>query len=185
MKELVFLPDREGRDELGAQMGFVRVGADGSALRHLADRLVLPPAEETRTDGALWRGVLALALLCDAWPDADAKISVLTVNASTSTFASWVLSARADQAEEIHLVLLEKGETRRLLGIADAHAGLILPATATDFTGVIPARATWYDAENGIWLDPVPCLNEHDRAILLARLTMMGLDAPEAAALPE
>ena len=181
MKELVFLPDREGRDELGAQMGFVRVGADGSALQGLAERLVLPPAEETRTDGTLWRGVLALALLCDAWPDGDAKVSVLTVNAATSTFASWVLSARADQAEEIHLVLLEKGGKRRLLGIADAHAALILPATPTDFAGVIPDRAAWY--ESGLWSDPVPCLNEHERAILLARLTMMGLDCPEADAL--
>ncbi len=183
MKELVFLPDREGRDELGPQMGFVRVGADGSALKGLADRLILPPGEDTRTDGTLWRGVLALALLCDAWPDADAKVSVLTVNAATSTFASWVLSARADQAEEIHLVLLECCGMRRLLGIADAHAGLVLPATATDFTGMIPARATWYDAETGVWLDPVPCLNEHERAILLARMTMMGLDCPEASAL--
>ena len=92
MKELVFLPDREGRDELGAQMGFVRVGADGSALRHLAERLVLPPKEQTHTDQTLWRGVLALALLCDAWTDTDARICVLTVNAGTSTFASWVLA---------------------------------------------------------------------------------------------
>ena len=183
MKELVFLPDREGRDELGAQMGFVRVGADGSALRSLADRLVLLPKEQTHTDDNLWRGVLALALLCDAWPDAGVSVSVLTVNAATSTFASWVLSAREDQAEELHLVLLEKDGNRRLLGIADAHAGLVMPATATDFEGVVPARAAWYDAERGLWLDPVPFLNEHERAILMARMTMMGLDAPQAAAL--
>ena len=183
MKELVFLPDREGRDELGAQMGFVRVGADGSALKDLADRLVLPPAEETYTDETLWRGVLTLALLCDAWPDSGASISVLTVNAATSTFASWVLSARADQREELHLVLIEKDGQRRLLGIADAYAGLILPATATDFAGVIPARAAWYDAATGAWTDPVCCLNEHERAILLARMTMMGIDCPEAESL--
>ena len=183
MKELVFLPDREGRDELGAQMGFVRVGADGSALKSLADRLILPPKEQTHTDENLWRGVLALALLCDAWPDADAKVGVLTVNAATSTFASWVLGAREDRAEEMHLVLIEKDGKRRLLGIADAHAGLVMPATATDFEGAVPARAGWYDAETGVWLDPVPFLNEHERAILLARMTMMGLDAPQAAAL--
>lgn len=183
MKDLVFLPDREGRDELGPQMGFVRVGADGSALKGLADRLILPPAEDTRTDGTLWRGVLALALLCDAWPDAGALVRVLTVNAATSTFASWVLSARADQAEELHLVLIEMDGKRRLLGVADAHAGLVLPAVATDFAGMLPDRVTWYDGERGVWLDPVACLNEHERAILLARMTMMGLDCPEAAAL--
>ena len=178
MKELVFLPDREGRDELGAQMGFVRMGADGSALKSLADRLILPPKEQTHTDENLWRGVLALALLCDAWPDADAKVGVLTVNAATSTFASWVLGAREDRAEEMHLVLIEKDGKRRLLGIADAHAGLVMPATATDFEGVVPARAGWYDAETGVWLDPVPFLNEHERAILLARMPMMGCTLP-------
>ena len=40
MKELVFLPDREGRDDLGQANGFVRAG---ETLQNLADSLVLPP----------------------------------------------------------------------------------------------------------------------------------------------
>lgn len=185
MKELVFLPDREGRDELGQACGFVRVGADGSALKLLSDRLVLPPQEEKAADTTMWRGVLALSLLCDAWPEDGASVAMLTVDGTTSLFASWVLSARpaAERGDALHLALLEKEGKRRLLGIADAHRGLVLPATPSDFKGVIPARAVWYDAENDVWHDPVPCLNEHDRAILLSRLTMMGLDAPEVAAL--
>lgn len=185
MKELVFLPDREGRDELSQANGFVRVGADGAALRSLSERLVLPPKEAAQADGTMWRGVLALALLCDAWPDAGASVATLTVDGTTSLFAAWVLSARpAEQRRDVlHLAVLERDGKRRLLGVADAHAGLVLPATPSDFAGVIPARAAWYDGENDIWHDPVPCLNEHDRAILLARLTMMGLDAPEVAAL--
>ncbi len=185
MKELVFLPDREGRDELASVSGFVRVGADGASLRSLSDRLVLPPRKEKKFDVQMWRGVLTLALLCDAWTDADATVAALAVDSTTSRFAAWAISARpADQRRDaLHLILLKKGEQQVLLGIADAHAGLTLPATPTDFADIIPARAAWYDAENKAWADPVPCLNEHERAILLARLTMMGLDAPEAAAL--
>ena len=181
MKNLVFLPDRTGRDEMGQQSGFVRVGADGSALSSLSERLVLPPRETKSTSPDMWRGVLALALLCDAWPDSGVKPNVLTVEADSSLFASWVLSARPAEelGKPLHLALLERDGQKRLLGILDAHAGLVLPATATDFTGFVPARATWYDAENDRWHDPVPYLNENERAILLARLTMMGLDAEE------
>lgn len=183
MKELIFLPDREGRDELPQQNGFVRLGADGAALKSLSDRLVLPPEEDRRADTTMWRGVLALALLCDAWPDCDVTVTDLVVDGGASLFASWVLSARpaAQRGDALHLALLEKAGKRCLLGIADAHAGLVLPATRTDFGGFVPQRARWYDGENDLWRDPVPCLNEHERAILLARLTMMGLDAPEVA----
>lgn len=184
MKELVFLPDREGRDDLSAASGFVRLGADGEALKALSDRLVLPPKEDVSADSAMWRGVLALALLCDAWPDADVRVEALTVDGASSLFASWVLSARPvqERRDALHLALLEKAGERRLLGVVNGHTGLRLPATATDFSGFVPARAVWYDAEMNIWHDPVPYLNENERSILLARLTMMGLDAPEAAA---
>ena len=179
MKELVFLPDREGRDEMSEASGFVRVGADGAALRSLSDRLVLPPREEKCFNVDQWRGVLALALLCDVWPDVDASITTLAVDGTGSAFAAWVLSARAADQGALHLVLLEKDGKRRLLGIADARLGLALPAAPTDFAGAVPARAAWYDAENDLWQDPVPFLNDHERSILLARMTMMGLDAPE------
>ena len=184
MKELVFLPDREGRDELGQMNGFVRVGADGASLQTLADRLVLPPQETEKANGIMWRGVLALALLCDAWPEAETTVDILTVDGTTSLFAAWVLSARPaeERRDALHMAVLLHGDEHRLLGIADAHAGLKLPAAASDFSGVIPARAVWYDGETDTWHDPVPYLNAHERAILLARLTMMGLDAPEVAA---
>ncbi len=182
MKELVFLPDREGRDGLNEQPGFVRVGADGAALQALADRLVLPPKENPVRDDAMWRGVLALALLSDAWPDSEVSIAARRVDRETSRFAAWVLAARKE-GDALHLVLAEKGEKRILLGVADARCGLTLPANPADFTGFIPARCAWYDAETGRWRNPVPFLNEQERAILLARLTMMGLDAPEITAL--
>ena len=184
MKNLVFLPDRTGRDEMSQQSGFVRVGTDGAALSALSQRLVLPPRDTKQSSPEMWRGVLAMTLLCDAWPDSCVKPRVLTVEADSSLFASWVLSARP--AEELgrplHLALLENEGQKRLLGILDVHAGLVLPATATDFAGFVPERAAWYDAENDCWHDPIPYLNEDERAILLARLTMMGLDSPEIVA---
>ena len=110
MKELVFLPDREGRDELSQQHGFVRVGADGAALRSLSDRLVLPPKEAAHADATMWRGVLALALLADAWPGEDVTVKTLAVDGGTSLFSAWVLSARPmeKRRDVLHLVLLEK-----------------------------------------------------------------------------
>ena len=96
MKKLVFLPDREGRDELSQMNGFVRVGADGAALKSLSDRLVLPPDMKPQADMTMWRGVLALALLCDAWPECGVKTAALEVDGTASLFASWVLSARPE-----------------------------------------------------------------------------------------
>jgi len=143
MKKLVFLPDREGRDELSQMNGFVRVGADGAALKSLSDRLVLPPDMKPQADMTMWRGVLALALLCDAWPECGVKTAALEVDGTASLFASWVLSARpeAQRREPLHLLVLEKGDKRCLLGVADVHAGLKLPASPTDFAGFVPGRA--------------------------------------------
>lgn len=184
MKELVFLPDREGRDELTSTAGFVRIGAEGAALSDLVSRFVLPEREAVRTDVTVWRAILALTLLCDAWPDAGCTVSAMTVDSTASLFAAWVLSARPEEKrrDALHLILLEREGQRRLLGIADPHTGLTLPATPTDFSGLLPARAAWYDADGALWRDPVPYLNADERAILLARLTMMELDSPEAEA---
>lgn len=185
MKELVFLPDRTGRDELTQADGFVRLGAENDSLKALAARLVLPAARSAHTDPTAWRAILALALLCDTWGEDDTCVSVLTVDGTTSLFSAWALSARPEEQrrDAIRLILMQKGSKRVLLGIANAHTGLTLPATATDFSTVLPDRVDWYDADTAAWRDPVPCLNEHDRAILLARLTLMGLDASEVDAL--
>ena len=187
MKDLIFLPDREGGEELTQSCGFVRCGRDTSALADLSARLLLPEREAVRTDPSMWRGVLALALLCDAWPDADARITLRTVDSTTSLFAAWALSSRPEKErrDAVHLVLLEKGGRRVLLGTADAHAGLKLPAAPSDFADMVPARAAWYDAEADVWYDPTPYLNTNELALLLSRMTRMGLDAPEADAFRE
>ncbi len=178
MSDLIFLPDREGRDNLTNATGFVRIGADASALQQLADRLVLPPTESAQVDEAMWRGVLALALMCDAWPGNDAALTVQTVDGMTSLFAAWVLQSRPEKErrDPAHLILLERGGKKVLLGLADAHRGVKLPATLSRFDGMVPARCTWYDNDLDIWHDPVPFLNEQERAVLYARLEVMRLD---------
>ncbi|MBQ8201546.1 MAG: hypothetical protein IJZ74_07255 [Clostridia bacterium] len=179
MRDLVFLPDREGRDELTATTGFVRLGADASALSALADRLVVRGEAAAHADETTWRGMLAVALLADAWPDAGAAVSVLTVDGTTSLFASWVLAAK--QRDAVHLTLLERDGQRKLLGIADEQTGLILPAAPGDLREVMPERVLWYDRQTGAMTDPTPFLSEGERQLLCSRIVRLNLQSASAA----
>lgn len=185
MRELVFLPDRDGYDELSGQAGFVRLGADAAALGTLAERLRTPEAAAHGSNGLLWRSSLTLALLMDVWADCGTELKLVTVDASASLFASWVLAARpaAERDKPVHLLVCERNGQRALLGVADALCGLRLPATLSPLAGVVPERASWIDRENGMVSDPVPYLTERDRRILADRITLLKLDTPEASAL--
>jgi len=184
MKDLVFLPDRDGRDEVSEQPGFVRLYAEASSLSALAERLAVPRADRAVQDDTPWRALLALALLTDVWADCNAKLSVMTVDGKTSPFAAWVLAARpaGERNQPVHLVLLEKDGEKRLLGLADAACGLRLPASRLNLAGVIPDCIGWMDNETGTLVDPVSFLSERDRMILLSRMERMALTAPEAVA---
>ncbi len=189
MKELVFLPDRDGRDELGDAAGFVRMGASAAALGDLAARLTAPSREKqtAAADETLWRSALALALLTDVWAGCGTKLSVVTVDETTSAFASWVLASRpeTERGKPMHLLLLERSGARVLLGLADEKQGVILPAQRVPLTDAAPERAAWIDREKGLVSDPAPFLNEKDRTILLRRMAALGLSAPAAVAFRE
>ena len=188
MKELVFLPDRDGRDEIGDASGFVRVGASADALRQLAARLTAPAASADETvDGTAWRSALTLALLTDAWPDCGVRLCVTSIDADTSTFAACVLAARPekDGSESLHLLLLEREGEKALLGVADRASGIRLPAQRTSLERVLPERAAWIDRETGASDDPVPYLNEAERTLLLRRMEAMALTSPAARAFME
>ncbi len=187
MNELIFLPDRDGRDEIGSAEGFVRIGAEASDLKELAARLAVPAGSAPETVDALaWRSALTLALLTDVWADCGASLIALAVNEDTSPFASWVLAARpeAERGTPLTLLLLEREGKKCLLGVADARCGLRLPATSTPVT-MAPPRAAWIDEKTGTISDPVPFLTERDREILLRRMDALHMTAPEAAAFAE
>lgn len=186
MKELVFLPDRDGRDEIGDAAGFVRVGTTGNALQRLSERLVAPAAEaaQTAANDAAWRSALTLALLTDAWTDCGTTLQALTIRADASPFAAWVLAAQpeARRGQPVHLLVLERDGERRLLGTADEAQGILLPAQMTDIAAVAPPQAMWFDRSNGEVNDPAPFLSEGERALVLRRMTALGINAPAARA---
>lgn len=185
MRELVFLPDRDGYEDLSGQAGFVRLGADAEALSILAERLRAPESSVQTGSDLLWRGYLALALLADVWEDGNEVLKLVTVDASTSLFASWVLAARpaAERDKPVHLLVCQGNGRTVLLGIVDASSGLRLPASMTSLAGVAPERAAWIDRETGVISDPVPYLTERDRSILADRIALLKLDTPASAAL--
>ena len=185
MKELIFLPDRDGRDEIGDASGFVRVGASADALRQLAARLTSPAAPvDAAVDGTAWRSALTLALLTDAWPDCGVRLREMTIDGETSAFAACVLAARpeAESGEPLHLLLLERGGEKALLGLADRAAGIRLPAQRASLDRVLPARAAWIDHETGTVADPVSYLNEAERTLLLRRMEVLKLTSQAAQA---
>lgn len=184
MKELVFLPDRDGRDEVGEAAGFVRLGTSAAALGELAGRLASPSvaALDEAQDTAAWRSALTLALLTDVWAGCGSTVTAMTIREDTSSFASWVLAARpeSEQGQPVDLLLIEREGCRRLLGVADQEKGLKLPAQRVPVTDAAPARAAWIDRESGAVADPTPFLNERDRRILLRRMSALALATPEA-----
>lgn len=183
MKELVFLPDRDGRDSLSGGPGFVRCAASASELSALAARLVAPETAGAASDAVAWRSALTLALLTDVWTGCGTELTVLPVTGASSAFASWVLSARParEQGAPVNLLLLERDGQRRLLGVANAETGVKLPAAPSPLTDVLPERAAWIDRATGVVSDPVPFLNERERLIVLSRMAALGLQTAEAA----
>ena len=184
MKELVFLPDRDGRDSIGGGPGFVRCAVEASELTALADRLAAAEMVQAASDAVAWRSALTLALLTDVWTDGGTALTVLPVTGTSSAFASWVLSARpeSEQGRPVNLLLLEKDGVRRLLGVADAEMGVKLPAAPAPLDDVLPERAAWVDRATGLVCDPVPFLNERERQIVLSRMAALGLQNAEALA---
>lgn len=188
MKDLVFLPDRDGRDEIGDASGFVRLGASGDALQLLTERLAVPAKHAvSRVDVLAWRSALTLALLADAADRDGLHMTALTIREDTSPFASWVLAAQpeAQRGQPVHLLVMERGGVRRLLGVADPRTGVRLPAQRASLAEVVGDGCPWIDPETGVASDPVPYLSEAERTLLLHRIETLKLNTPEAEAFAE
>lgn len=182
MRDLVFLPDREGRDELTNTTGFVRLGGERGAFAALARSLVLPGGDVQERGTAAWRGLLATALLWDVWPEAQGELTVIRAEASSSSFAAWVLAAQPTPQERacVQLAVVERDGKKKLMGIVDAEKGIRLPASPGDLTDWLPERVLWYDREEKCFLDPLPYLTDTERRILLDRLTRLELKDRQA-----
>lgn len=175
---LLLLPDDRKIPSVKLGMGLVSV-PEGASLTAMtaeamtAGRTELPTLRRDparKGDEAVWRGTVALALLCDSWEE-DAALRVIPVDGSGSVFARSALFAAG--CERLQLAVLHWAEEDRLLGLADEETVLALPATGEDWRGVLPDRLTWIDGETGRLTDPCALLNQRERHILIARLEML------------
>ena len=147
---MTFLPD-EAEIELSGGVGIV--SAPMEALHALAGA-----APRKTVDEKVWRGLLALCFLADAWQDGP-HLTVKTISPEASGFTRAVLS------KPVSLVML--GD--KLLGVLDAAWGVI-PAAQMDELS-LPARVKWY---SGVFADPTDMLCEQDRLVLLRRLSVLN-----------
>ncbi|MBE5768782.1 MAG: hypothetical protein E7333_04215 [Clostridiales bacterium] len=179
MKGLIFLPGRSGSERLSIGTGLCRMDDSAShALKDIAARMAVREEAVTEEEITCWRGALSLALLADTWADGNAQLEVITIDRDTSPFAARLMQARPaqDRDKPIHLVLLKDDTSRCLLGVTDDQIGLKPAASPDDLTDLLPPRMGWYD--KGHFADPVPLLNERDRALLIRRLHLMNLPDP-------
>lgn len=146
---MIFLPDETDAEWSG---GIGLVSAPMEALQGMA-----ASREAARLDETTWRGMVALCLLADIWPDGP-EVTVKTITPDASAFAAAVL------AEPVRLVLADG----QLLGVADDGLGVIPAAQLKELT--LPGCIAWYDGAFG---DPVDKLNEHERHVLLRRLSAL------------
>ena len=182
----VLLPEQPAEERIPAQPGACSAGTlkgigesmeasarsrYGSDVFSARSRLL---AQLSGGEQALWRGLLAVALLHDTWQE-DSEVTVEVYDGTSSAFAQAALNAAGGAA--LRLVVLRRGKLSGVLGIADEAFGLIPPATGEKLAPMLPSRVTWYDRKKGEWLDPCACLNQRDRLTLAARLEAMPGDA--------
>lgn len=146
---MIFLPDETDVEWSG---GIGLVSAPMEALQAMA-----ATREASRPEEECWRGMIALCLLADLWPEGP-KVTVKTIAPEASGFAAAVLSA------PVRLVLADG----QLLGMADDALGIVPAAQLQTLT--LPECIAWYD---GAFCDPVERLNEHERHVLLRRLSAL------------
>ena len=99
----------------------MRPGGKSSPLTAGDDRL-----EEDPERLAHWRGLVALALLCDTWADMPV-LRTVACTAGTSPFVRAALDAA--HADVLRLCVLGTGDKARVLGIVDEWQLLRLPAS--------------------------------------------------------
>ena len=183
---LVFLPDEAGAIELESGIGAVQALHAADFVRDAADAMAgtpgrLPDVMAVRAalqhsleqgDTGHWRGMLAAALLADAWEE-DCGLRVAALWPDSSPLAAAVL--RCAQLNYLGLLLLQRGERQALLGLVDPQYGVIPAADPQQLNGLLPPQISWYDPETNRFLSPIDALSQSDRLLLIERLSSLSL----------
>ncbi len=186
----LFFPDEDLTPGLAPGIGPV-VAEDAERLWREAGEAIhavaagaptpLSVAEELRTsldagDETAWRGLMAVALLSDIWPDCP-PVTVRVIHAEDSPLATAVLADTGSDC--LRLALIGEEGQEEVLGLCDPAWGVIPAARIDRALPLIPGRIAWLDRETGRWSDPIPALGRRERLVLTARLKALR-DCPAA-----
>jgi len=131
---------------------------------------------------ALWRGMLSMMLLWDAWehsPD-EPRLVWSSIDENSGAFSASTLNAMSGRKKALTLVSLElPGKAKIPLGLISGHVLFAPAANLAALTGHLPPRVTWYDDAQGSFCDPCDFLSDQDRLILQEMLMRLLLIARE------
>lgn len=137
--------------------------------------------EEAAASPALgrWRGLLALLLLWDGWPQPPhaAQLTLEDLGQSETPFAQAVRAGMTPRrrAQGLKLFALRAAGSWEKHPLALLSPGAILAPAADpgDLSALLPETVTWYDVRQGGFLDPCPFLPATERARLTAQLRLL------------
>lgn len=127
---------------------------------------------------AAWRGVLALLLLWDTWPQDGAwpALELARLSDGGTAFSASVTAALSPARAPDGLwafTLRGEGISARPVALLSRAMAVVPAADPGDLGPLLPPCVTWYDRAQRRFLDPCACLCERDAAFLTARLALL------------
>lgn len=127
---------------------------------------------------AAWRGVLALLLLWDTWPQDGAwpALELVRLSDGGTAFSASVTAALSPARAPDGLwafTLRGEGLPARPVALLSRAMAVVPAADPGDLAPLLPPCVTWYDRAQRRFLDPCACLCERDAAFLAARLALL------------
>lgn len=127
---------------------------------------------------AAWRGVLALLLLWDTWPQDGAwpALELVRLSDGSTAFSASVTAALSPARAPDGLwafTLCGEGIPARPVALLSRAMAVVPAADPGDLGPLLPPCVTWYDRAERRFLDPCAHLCERDAAFLAARLALL------------
>ena len=127
---------------------------------------------------AAWRGVLALLLLWDTWPQDGAwpVLKLVRLSDGGTAFSASVTAALSPARAPDGLwafTLCGEGIPARPVALLSRAMAVVPAADPGDLGPLLPPCVTWYDRAERRFLDPCAHLCERDAAFLAARLALL------------